>query len=132
MTDPDFDEQLAELGSYLPAEDPEHQEALYEFIETSQMRRENLEMLGRALERDKFNRARGLYSRENDFDSEYTEKFREVTDLLMEEESEAAGAAVKLGMALKSEYYDALQNANIAQEGGSTGMVETVLEKGSV
>ena len=51
---------------------------------------------------------------------------------MREENTEAVIAANKVGMTLQEEYHDALQNANIAQEGGSSGLVETVLEKGSL
>ncbi|MFB6241650.1 MAG: hypothetical protein ABEJ36_02495 [Candidatus Nanosalina sp.] len=132
ITEPDFDEQLNELGTYLPAEDPEVQEAVYGLEDVSRKRSWNLERLGDALENDKFNRAQGLYMREEDFSSEFSEYFTELDDLMREEDLEAVMSANKLGMALRNQYHKALQKANIAQEGASSSMIETALEKGSI
>lgn len=133
MTEPDLDEELAELGTYLPAEEPAAQEAVYGLIRASMRRKENLEMLGDALENDRFNRAQGLYMREDDFRAEFKDYFSEMDEVMLDDEPEAVITANKIGMALSNEYHEAMSYANIVEEeGGSSSMVETVLEKGSI
>ena len=61
MTVDNFDEELRELGRYLPAEDPDEQEAIYGLAEAAVKRTHNLTRLGEALENDRFKRAQGLY-----------------------------------------------------------------------
>jgi hypothetical protein len=70
--------------------------------------------------------------RDEDFSSEFSEYFTELDDQMREEEPEAVMTATKISMALDDEYHEALQYANVAEEGGTSRMVETALEKGSI